>query len=362
MKKASEQVCVYVGTRKGGFIFRSDPKRKTWKIEGPHHKGWEVNHLDRDPRDGRLWAAINTSWWGNDVQVSPDSGATWQKASKGIAFEKERGLNLNRIWRIVPDRASRPNTLWCGVDPGALFRSDDGGENWSEVRALTEHPSREKWSPGGGGMMVHHIVPDRFDDKVICVGISVAGFFRSNDDGASWQPLNKGILADFQPDKFPDVGVCVHSMKQGGKPGWFFQQNHCGMYRTKDGGQNWIDVSKGLPSRFGFAMALDPHEKETWYVFPEISPNERYVCDGRLGAYRTTDGGKSWKLLTRGLPQKNVYTQVLRHNAATDTCEKAGVYVGTTSGEVFYSTNQGNAWSLVASHLPPVISIEARVF
>ncbi len=362
MKKASQQVNVYVGTRKGGFVFTSDLKRKDWKAAGPFHKGWEVNHLDRDPRDGRLLAAINTSWWGNDVQVSADNGKNWEKASTGIAFEKDRGLILNRAWRIVPDRASRPGTLWCGVDPGALFRSDDAGQSWKEVRALTDHASRGQWNPGGGGLMVHHIVPDAFEAHTISVGISVAGFFRSTDDGASWTPGNKGVLADFQPNQYPEVGVCVHSMKAGGKPGWFFQQNHCGVYRTVDGGGNWTDISKGLPSRFGFAMALDPNEKETMYVFPEISPQERYMCDGRLGVYRTKDGGRKWELLKRGLPQKGVYTQVLRHGAATDSCEKAGVYFGTTAGEVYYSTNQGNAWSLLASNLPAVISMEARVF
>src|SRR5208282_2716958 len=162
MAKATARVHLYIGTRKGGFVFSSDPKRQDWRIAGPFHKGWEVNHLDRDPRDGRLWAAINTTWWGNDVQVSSDGGTTWEKSSTGIAFDKDRGINLNRIWRVTPDRASRPNTLWCGVDPGALFRSDDGGRNWTEVRSLTDHASRAKWVPGGGGMMVHSIIPDPF--------------------------------------------------------------------------------------------------------------------------------------------------------------------------------------------------------
>ena len=361
MAKATTEVHLYIGTRKGGFIFTSDPKRKNWKFAGPFHKGWEVNHLDRDPRDGRLWAAINTSWWGNDLQVSPDGGQTWEKSSAGIAFDKDRGINLNRIWRIQPDRASRPSTLWCGVDPGALFRSDDGGKNWTEVRSLTDHPSRTKWNPGGGGMMVHHIIPDPFDEKRVSVGISVAGFFRSDDDGATWRPYNKGILADFQPDKFPEVGTCVHSMHAGRKPGWIFQQNHCGVYRTTDGGENWIDCCKGLPSRFGFAMAVDPNEKETMYVFPEISPAERYMCDGRLGVYRSRNGGRKWELLKRGLPQKNVFTQVLRHSSATDTCERAGVYFGTTSGELYYSISGGDSWTRLAGNLPPVICVEARV-
>ncbi|MFQ5663293.1 MAG: exo-alpha-sialidase [Terriglobia bacterium] len=355
-------VHLYVGTRKGGFLFRSDGRRKTWKVEGPFFAGWEVNHLRRDPRTGHLWAAINTSWWGNDLQVSTNNGRSWRKASAGLGFAPDRGLTLKRIWHVAPDRNARPETLWCGVDPGALFRSDDAGKNWYEVKGLNQHPSRERWQPGGGGMMVHAIIPDPARPQRIYVGISAAGCFRSDDDGQSWQPLNRGVLADFLPNKFPAVGQCVHRMVLSpANPDWLFQQNHCGVYRSRDAAENWEDVSDGLPSRFGFPMAVHPHEPETLYVVPEISPEYRYVCDARLRVYRSRTGGRSWQRLTRGLPQERVYTAVLRHATATDACDQAGVYLGTTGGEIFYSRNQGDSWQLLQAHLPSILSLEAAL-
>lgn len=356
------EVQLLVGTRKGGFLFRSDPRRQSWKLEGPFFAGWEVNHLMRDPRTGHLWAAINTSWWGNDLQVSTDNGQHWRKASAGLGFAPDRGLTLNRIWRLAPDRQARPETFWCGVDPGALFRSDDGGQNWYEVKGLNQHPTRAQWQPGGGGMMVHAILPDPWRPQRVYVGISVAGCFRSEDDGQSWQPLNRNVRADFLPNHFPEVGQCVHCLALSPQnPDWLFQQNHCGVYRSRDAAETWEDVSEGLPSRFGFPMSVHPHEPETLYVVPEVSPEYRYVCDGRLTVWRSRNGGRSWQRLTRGLPQKQVFTAVLRHATATDTCDDVGIYLGTTSGEIYCSRNAGDSWELLHAYLPPVLSLEAAV-
>ncbi len=353
---------LYVGTRKGGFIFSSNLNRKRWKLEGPFFAGQEVHHLVRDPRDGRLWAAVNNAWFGSDLQVSANGGKKWQKASNGLGFAPERNLTLKRIWRIAADRESRPQTLWCGVDPGALFRTDDGGKNWQEVPGLNQHATRDLWNPGAGGLMVHRIVPDAEKAERIYVGISAAGTFRSDDDGQTWKACNQGVRADFMPNKFPEVGQCVHALVAGGQPGVLFQQNHCGVYRTRDGGETWQDISRGLPSRFGFPIVAHPHEAETIYVVPENGAEQRYVCDGKLGVYRSKNGGKSWELLTRGLPKEDVYTQVLRHAMAADTCDDAGIYVGTIGGSVFYSRNSGNAWEELRDQLPPVLSLEAAVF
>ena len=351
-----------VGTQKGGFLFRSDLRRKNWKIEGPFFAGWEVNHLVRDPRTGHLWAAINTSWWGNDLQVSTNGGKSWKKSCQGLEFSANRGLTLNRIWHVVPDRPSRTDTLWCGVDPGALFRSDDGGKTWFEVESLTRHSSREHWFPGGGGMMVHSILPDPSNSERIYVAISAAGSFRSDDDGRTWQARNRGVRADFLPKPFPEVGQCVHHMVMSpAHPEWLFQQNHCGVYRTRNAAEAWDDTSEGLPSRFGFPMAIHPHEPETLFVVPEIGPEHRYVCKGRLTVWRSRNGGKAWKKLTRGLPQQHAYTQGLRHASGTDTCDDPAIYMGTTSGELYYSPDNGDSWKLLHANLSRIFSVETAV-
>jgi photosystem II stability/assembly factor-like uncharacterized protein len=359
--KASE-LRLYVGTRKGGFVFKSDLRRKSWSVDGPFFAGGEVNHLSRDPRSGKLWCAVTSSWWGTDLHASEDDGKTWVKSSEGIGFARDRGINLNRIWRFVPDRESRPEVAWCGADPGALFRTDNGGKQWYEVAGLTAHPTRPRWGPGGGGMMVHCILPDPTNADRIWAGISVGGCFRSDDDGKTWHPMNQGVLADFQPQKFPEVGQCVHSMHLApSDSGWLFQQNHCGVYRSRDAAATWDDISAGLPSRFGFASTVHPHDKETMYVVPQISPDERYVCDGALNMYRTRDGGATWSKLSKGLPQERVYTQVFRHAVTCDRCEDAGVYMGTIGGVLFFSTDSGDSWNVLEGHLPPIMSIETVI-
>lgn len=363
-KKASRhrEVHLLVGTRKGGFLCRSDSRRKNWRVEGPFFPGWEVNHLTRDPRSGRLWAAINTTWWGNDLQVSDDNGKKWRKASSGLGFAPERGLKLNRIWQVAPDRDSRPHTLWCGVDPGALFRTDDGAQSWYEIESLTRHPTRGRWQPGAGGMMVHTILLDPNRPERMYVGISAAGCFRSDDDGRSWQPLNRNVRADFLPEKFPQVGQCVHRMALDSQnPEVLYQQNHCGMYRSDDAAANWVDISAGLPSRFGFPIVAHPHRSGTIYVVPAKADEYRFAPDGRFCVWRSRNGGRSWQRLARGLPQENAYLLALRHAATADACPEVGLYVGTTGGAIFYSRNQGDSWELLHAHLPPVLSLEAFV-
>ena len=361
--KKPKEIHLYVGTRKGAFIFRSDLKRKNWKIEGPFFAGSEVTTITRDPRSGNIWAAPWSAWFGPDLQVSSDRGRTWRKCLDGVSFAPERKLSLTRVWRILPDRETRPNTLWCGADPGALFRSDDAGKHWYEVAGLTQHPTRDKWNPGAAGMMVHALALDPWKPYRIYAGISAAGCFRSDDDGKNWKPLNTGVRADFLPNKFPEVGQCLHSMALSPtQPDLLFQQNHCGVYRSKDAGATWEDIGdKKLPSRFGFAIAVDPHEVSTVYTVPEDSAERRYVMDAKLTVYRSRNGGGKWEKLTNGLPQKNAYTQVLRHAMTTDGADKTGVYVGTTSGEIFYSRNGGDKWELMQSSFPSVVSLHAAL-
>jgi photosystem II stability/assembly factor-like uncharacterized protein len=361
MKAAKRGVCLLAGTRKGAFLFRSDLRRRSWKIEGPFFAGQEINHFMRDAHSGRLYCAVHSAWWGSDLQVSSNAGKTWRKSSAGLQFAPDRGLTLNRIWHVAAHPA-RPETLLCGVDPGALFRSDDAGKNWREVAALTGHPTRSRWQPGAGGLCLHTILFDTTRPERIYVAISAAGCFRSDDDGENWQPLNKGVRADFLPGKFPEVGQCVHKMVlHPSAPEVIFQQNHCGVYRSENAAEDWKDISKGLPSRFGFPMCVHPHEPKTIYVVPEIGAEKRYVPDGRFSVWRSRDGGRKWQELTRGLPQEHAYLQVLRDSATTDSCEEAGVYMGTNTGEIFYSRDSGDSWNLLHAHLPAVMSLEAYV-
>jgi photosystem II stability/assembly factor-like uncharacterized protein len=356
MARNAKEVQVLVGTKKGGFLLRSDLKRKNWEVDGPFFAGSEVTFLYRHPLTGHLWCCMQNGWFGPDLQISRDKGKTWKKSNAGIEFAPERKLNLARVWKVTADRESRPDVMWVGVDPGTLFRSDNGGKDWFEVRGLSEHPSHEKWTPGGGGMMVHSIIPDKFNPKRIYIGVSVGGFYRSDDDGNTWHPLNKNVLADFAPQKYPEFGQCVHCVVASpANANVLYQQNHCGVYSTTDGGENWNDLCKGLPSRFGFPMAISKDGEDAVYVIPEDSPERRYVVGGQLTVYGTTNGGKKWQKLTKGLPQKHAYVQVLRHGMDTDS--QSGVYFGTTNGDLYFSRNGGAKWEVLQDNLPPILSV-----
>jgi hypothetical protein len=241
-----------------------------------------------------------------------------------------------------------------------LYRSADHGANWELVTGLSLHPTRAKWTPGAGGMMVHSIQP--LGRGRMIVGISAAGAFRSSDSGKTWEPYNGNVRADFRPDKFPEVGQCVHCLKGHPRnPELLFQQNHCGIYRADFSGKKWDDISKGLPSRFGFALAVPAAEKQTLLTIPVDSAEHRYVPGGKLRVGRSRDGGRSWKLLTKGLPQVNAYVLVLRQAMTSDDRDPAGIYFGTSTGSLFYSRDAGDSWQVLAQHLPPIYSVSAAV-
>ena len=252
--------------------------------------------------------------------------------------------------------------LYAGVAPAALFRSGDGSETWEEVRTLTDHESRSKWVPGAGGLMVHSLCPHPTDPACLFVAISVAGTFRTDDGGKTWVPKNHGVRADFQPDTFPEVGVCVHHLEMHpSNPVILYQQNHCGVYRTENAGDDWIDISDGLPSRFGFPFAVLPHAGDTIYVCPAESDQHRVMPDGEFRVYRSRNRGDSWEPLTQGLPQENAHQLVLRHAMATDTLNPAGVYVGTQGGQLLASRDEGDHWNVLFNWLPPITSVQTAV-
>lgn len=362
----NSQVILAIGTRKGAFVAISDSARSEWELKGPFLKGLEVNHIicsTDAPGPGRcLYAAGKSAWWGPGIQTSVDLGDTWEEL-EGARFGEDRGLTVERIWALAVDGRRGPGVVYSGVDPGSLFRSGDSCRSWDEVRSLNDHSTRDSWQPGAGGLMVHSISFDPGDPERMFVGISAAGVFRTDDGGASWSPKNKGVRADFLPDRFPHVGQCVHHLEMhSSDPRTLYQQNHCGVYRSDNAGDDWIDISDGLPSRFGFPIAVHPHDGDTVYVIPEESDQYRVTPDGAFRIYRSRDRGDNWEALTNGLPQTNAYQNVLRQAMSTDSLDSAGIYVGTQGGQLLLSRDSGDHWELIFNWLPPISSVECASF
>ena len=353
------RVVVLVGTTKGLFVLEGDAGRDRWTLTDPVLEGWSVYHAIVDARDGSIHACTNHEIYGATVHRSRDRGKTWTRAD-GLALPDGSGLELERTWHVEPGLASEPGTLWLGAAPGALFRSDDAGERWEAVGSVLSHPTRPRWHPGAGGMCCHSIQVDPNDGRRVYIGISAAGVFRSEDGGETWSPANAGTAADFLPDPYPEVGQCVHKvLLHGADSTRLWQQNHCGVYRSDYRGESWARLDgNGLPSEFGFALALHPRDPDTAFVVPIRGSDNRVTCGGRLGVYKTSDGGASWSLAMRGLPER-AWTGVLREGLASDALDPFGVYLGTQSGSVFASADEGASWRELARQLPPVQSVEA---
>ncbi len=382
----SEKVMVFVGTSKGGFVFSSDAARKKWQVSDIHFKSWNVMHMQLDPRDQRLHAAVNHVVYGPTTHYSDDFGKTWAQAKQvpaitrssksgrpastvEEAFRSEAGESFKdtpetmiRVWNITPGRANEPNILYAGAQPASLFISKDRGETWTLNEALYDHPHRDQWNPGAGGLCLHTILLDPISPKRMYIAVSAAGCYRTDDGGKTWSPYNKNVRADFMPNKFPEYGQCVHKMAlHPSRPQVLFQQNHCGVYRSDNHGEDWIDIGDGkLPSRFGFPVAVHPTDPRTVYLALEESDEYRMSVDGRFSIWRSRDDGENWQRLTNGLPEK-AHLVVLREAMATDSFEDAGIYVGTNTGQLFYSRDSGDSWEMLADFLPPINSVEAAV-
>ncbi len=378
-----QKVLVWVGTRKGGFIFESNTDRQTWSIRGPYFKGWTVMHMMLDPRDRRLHAAVAHDVYGAGTHYSDDLGHNWTQARVSPAFTvassagrpvgtpaeardpdqaQSKPETVIKVWNITPGRASEPRVLYAGVEPAALFVSTDAGETWSLNQGLYQHPTRPQWYPGAGGLCLHTILLDPLDPQRMYVAISSAGCFRTDDGGGTWQPRNKNVRADFLPNRFPEFGQCVHKMDMHpNRRNVLYQQNHCGVYRSDNYGDEWIDIGEGkLPSRFGFPVVVHPHDANTLYVVLEESQEVHMSIEGQLAVWRSHDAGESWQRLSQGLPQQ-AYVNVLREAMAFDSCAQAGVYMGTNTGQIFSSRDEGDTWEVMADYLPPIVSIETAV-
>lgn len=380
-------VRVLVGTRKGAFILTSDAKRERWDVSGPHFPGWEIYHLKGSPVDpDRIYASQSSGWFGQVIQRSSDGGVTWETPGGGLeigpdgmprgesnkfVYQGEVGTHqffdgtqhpwkFTRVWRLEPSLTD-PDTVYAGVEDAALFRSTDGGTTWQELPGLRQAKGH-LWQPGAGGLCLHTILLDSTNSNRIYVAISAAGAFRTDDGGQTWLPVTKGLHSDFElPDPDAEVGHCVHSIAMHrSRPEVLFMQKHWDVMRSDNCGEQWYEVSGNLPSDFGFPIAVHAHEPETIYVVPIKSDSEHYPPDGRLRVYRSRTGGNEWEALTNGLPQKDCYVNVLRSAMAVDALDSCGVYFGTTGGQVYASADSGDHWAAIVRDLPPVLSVEVQ--
>jgi len=358
-------VIVMVGTTKGAFLLHAHADRRDWCIDGPHFPGEDVYALMLDQRVGRraLWASPGNPFFGTSLVRSDDFGASWSaKEDRAIAFPEGSGVSIKRVWQIQPGRTDQPEHLLLGVEPTCMFESTDGGDTWQAVRGLLEHEHRPKWTPGAGGMCLHTIIPDPSSAERMLIACSTGGVYRTDDGGATWQARNAGVRAEFLPDKHPEFGQCVHKVvHHPARPERLFLQNHWGLYRSDDWGDSWVDIANGVPSDFGFAMAMHPADPDTVYIVPLESDMFRCCPEGRLRVYRTRDAGGSWAPMGAGLPQDGVYETVLRDSMHADTLSPAGIYFGTRSGKVFGSADEGESWMLLRDGLPPVTCVKAAV-
>ena len=352
-------VVLCIGTRRGLFLARSRDRR-AWRLSEPLLAGREIYHAWLDPRDPRRgWAASDHRVWGPHVHHTTDGGEHWDVLEAAPHYPDERGVKA--IWHLAAGPGS--GTLYAGIEPAGLFVSHDAGASWEEVASLNRHPTSSTWQPAGGALALGSIQHDPRDSRRSYCSVSAGGVYRTDDGGASWRPRNRGVRADFLPQPCPEAGQCVHQLRlHPAMPDRLYQQNHCGVYRTDDRGESWTDISEGLPSGFGYGLALDHGDPDVAYVIPEESSHMRTTVGGRLRVFRTRDAGATWHALERGLPQQDAYVSVLREGMCSDELQPAGIYFGTSSGHLFASSDAGESWQLIAGYLPRILSVTACVF
>ncbi len=384
---------VLVGTHKGAFILSSDGKRKNWEVSEPLFAGWEIYHMKGSPADpNRIYASQTSGWFGQIIQRSSDGGKTWETpggekmpapgefpsgASNKFVYDtsEETGKPLTthqwydgtqhpwefkRVWHLEPSLTD-PDTVYAGVEDAALFKSTDGAHSWQELAGLRGHGTGPKWSPGAGGMGLHSILLDAKNPQRMYVAISAAGAFRTDDGGKTWKPINRGLKSNYIPNPEAEVGHCVHHIAlHQSRPDTVFMQKHWDVMRTDNAGDQWREVSGNLPTDFGFVIDVHAHEPETIYVVPIKSDGHHFPIDGKLHVYRSRTGGNEWEALTKGLPQRDCYVNVLRDAMAVDSLDPCGIYFGTTGGQVYCSSDAGDTWQPIAENLPAVFSVEVQ--
>ncbi|WP_343061423.1 exo-alpha-sialidase [Nocardioides luti] len=351
-----------IGTRKGLWIGRSDEARLDWEFTGPHFDMEEVYSCMVDTRGAtpRLLAGASSSWLGPQVRISDDLGATWQETPNGaIRFPEGSGATLERVWQLAP--GAEDGMVYAGTEPGAVFRSSDGGETFALEQALWDHPHRPDWQAGFGGQAFHTVLPHPSDPQSVTAALSTGGVYQTTDGGASWQPRNQGIRAEFLPEgqQYPEFGQCVHKItRHPSMPERLYLQNHGGVYRSDDEGGVWKSIADGLPADFGFPIVVHPHDPDTVFVFPINGGDRRYPPDAKAAVWRSRDAGETWQELSSGLPE-TFFVAVMRDAMWADGHASAGLYFGARNGAVWGSADEGETWRQLIADLPDVMCVRA---
>ena len=348
-----------VGTKKGLFALEGEPGGR-FEVTARAFAGEPVENAIRDPRSGRVIASVTSPFYGPKLWIADDPAGEWEQAS-GVGLPEGGEAALERIWTIVPGEAD--GLLYAGGDPGVLFESRDGGVTWELNRGLWDHPTRADWQPGGGGLCLHSIATWPGDPDRLAVAVSAAGVWLTEDGGKTWRRGIEGLVARYVPEDTPEdqVALCVHRIhRSSARPERLFMQFHGGVYRSDDAGESWNDIADGLPSDFGFPLAIDPADPDSAYVIPLTADADRVTPDARVRVYETRDAGASWTPRGDGLPAEDAYLTVLREAFDwTGRGEALELYFGATSGELFGSGDAGASWATAATRLPPVFSVTA---
>jgi len=358
----ADRTLLMVGTRKGLWLGTSDEGRVDWEFTGPHFDMEEVYSCLVDTRGDtpRLLVGSSSPWLGPQVWRSDDLGASWQETPNGaIRFPDDTDAKVERVWQLV--RGAEDGVVYAGTEPGAVWRSTDRGETFTLERALWDHPHRPDWGAGFGGQAFHTVLPHPTDPQSVTVAISSGGVYQTNDGGSSWQAHNHGVKAEFLPEgqQYPEFGQCVHKItRHPSRPERLFMQNHGGVYRSDDHGATWTSIADGLPAEFGFPIVVHPHQPDTIYVFPLNGAGGRYPPEGQAMVWRSRDAGDTWEQLDRGLPE-NFYVAVMRDAMCADDHQRAGIYFGGRNGAVWGSADEGETWRQVVADLPDVMVVRA---